>query len=492
MLFNKRNEQMQLPQAVKEVLQKPQDERTWGNLERLRHAVLATVEGARDVHLCESTVVGQVERSIVDNVVGGHAGIIGADVRDPHNPDVVLVPAGARVATKLPGVSSLSRARRRHAYAKWVRDAAGEAASTPVRLFMYPAGTELAMPLSDEGKALSTDQPLQALARQWKPRLEEEDELMREALNTLMLVLHDALMFSMSARWTSLGVANLQHERTFLMAQCFMRGQAVGRRSLHDGMCARCGALLHGDLGQSSALSNKHLGPPMDAAGASLLHADGAVDTAAQPPFLLMYSPSLFAREIPAAFEHDADTNKLRLRDGVHEPWVRPSHGRFKGKRNTWLYCSECHERYCKGRGSKSRRHLPHRDKASQAQLKPEEGSGVLPGRVQPWEDVTEAGSSCCVQGGLPVGQEAGRLHEIADCDFEADVEDDEPLAADEPEEPQSIPLQSLPSIEEYRAKWAAEQGKHIKPVPGDFSRENLVSEPDAQLMRDVPWVPFP
>ena len=86
------------------------------------------------------------------------------------------------------------------------------------------------------------------------------------------------------------------------------------------------------------------------------------------------------------------------------------------------------------------------------------------------------------MQGGLPVGHDARRLHEIADCDFEADVEDAEPLAADEPEEPQSIPLQSLPSIEEHRAKWAAEQGKHIKPVPGDFSRENLVSEPDARV----------
>ena len=160
----------------------------------------------------------------------------------------------------------------------------------------------------------------------------------------------------MSALWTALGVANLPHERTFLMAQCFLRGQAVGKRSLHDGMCARCGALLHGDLGQSSALSNKHLGPPMDATGAHLLKTSGAVDTAAQPPFLMMYSPGLFAREIPAAFEHDADTNTLRLRDGVHEPWVRPSHRRFKGKRKTWLYCTECHERYCKGGSSKTDR----------------------------------------------------------------------------------------------------------------------------------------
>jgi len=93
---------------------------------------------------------------------------------------------------------------------------------------MYPLGTESAMPLSKEGVALTKGRPLQALARQWYPSLAEEDELLRGALNTLLLVLHDALMFSMSARWTAMGVANLPHERTYLMAQCFLRGQAVG------------------------------------------------------------------------------------------------------------------------------------------------------------------------------------------------------------------------------------------------------------------------
>ena len=43
-------------------------------------------------------------------------------------------------------------------------------------------------------------------------------------------------------------------------------------------------------------------------------------------------------------------------------------------------------------------------------------------------------------------------------------------------------------SPEEYRAKWAAERNKHTRPVPGDFSRDNLVPRPDASLMQDVPW----
>jgi len=184
-----------------------------------------------------------------------------------------------------------------------------------------------------------------------------------------------------------------------------------------------------------------------------------------------MYSPSLFAREIPAVFEHDTDTNKLRLHDGVHEPWVRPSHGRFKNKRNTWLYCSECHERYCKGQGSKSRRHLPYRDRASQAHLKPdtieEELSRLHQADEAPADDRHISRGRGCL--------------EHAEGDFEADVEEVEPQTVDEAEEPQSFPQQMFPTIEEYRARWAVKQGHHTKPVPGDFSRDNLVPRPDAE-----------
>ena len=101
-----RHEQMQLPQAIKDVLQKPQDEHNWDHLERVRSAVIASVEGACDVHLRESAVVQEVASSIVNNHQDGHTGVVGTDVRDPYNRDVVLVPAGARVAARLPASSS--------------------------------------------------------------------------------------------------------------------------------------------------------------------------------------------------------------------------------------------------------------------------------------------------------------------------------------------------------------------------------------------------
>ena len=98
-----------------------------------------------------------------------------------------------------------------------------------------------------------------------------------------------------------------------------MRGQTLGRRPLFDGMCARCSALLHGNLYQTSALSNKRMGPPIDKDDRILVDDDGVPDTFAQPPCLLRYSPQLFANEIPEMFAHDEKTNCLSLKPGKAE-----------------------------------------------------------------------------------------------------------------------------------------------------------------------------
>jgi hypothetical protein len=65
-------------------------------------------------------------------------------------------------------------------------------------------------------------------------------------------------------------------------------------------MCAYCGALLYGQQNKNHSLSNKTSGMPVDKDGAPLLSNTGEPLTDAQPPFLLRYSPSLFAREAPA------------------------------------------------------------------------------------------------------------------------------------------------------------------------------------------------
>ena len=106
-----------------------------------------------------------------------------------------------------------------------------------------------------------------------------------------------------------------------------------------------CGSLLYGER-DSVAFSTKRTGPPMNRDGEEVLDDDGSVNTDAQPPFLLRFSPALFAREIPAVFRHDPDTNCLSLKEGVTAPWLRGPCRKDNG--HTWLYCDNCYDRYCK------------------------------------------------------------------------------------------------------------------------------------------------
>eukprot|EP00973_Karenia_brevis_P024650 3400481-Karenia_brevis.AAC.1 len=109
----------------------------------------------------------------------------------------------------------------------------------------------------------------------------------QDMLDAMLLVLWDAIMLTASERWTKRGVANLNHERTHLLAHCFLRGQAVGKHPIHDGICAFCGALLYGQQNERSALSNKTNGPPINARGEKVVTDVGGEQTQAQPPFLL-------------------------------------------------------------------------------------------------------------------------------------------------------------------------------------------------------------
>jgi len=154
-----------------------------------------------------------------------------------------------------------------------------------------------------------------------------------------LLVLHDALLQTQAERWTTEGVANLEHDDTYVLARWFLRGQDVGRKPIFQGMCAYCGAWLHGDQNQNSALSNKTTGPPVGREGQKRFTPEGEPDTHSQPPCLLRYSPSFFAEEAPELFAHDADTNRLVLKPAFDStgaeiekqpPWIRPPHSGSK------------------------------------------------------------------------------------------------------------------------------------------------------------------
>ena len=51
--------------------------------------------------------------------------------------------------------------------------------------------------------------------------------------------------------------------------------------------------------------------------------------------------------------------------------------------------------------------------------------------------------------------------------------------------------VREYPSLDEYKARWDRLKEYHVRPVPGEFSHNNLVPQPNTQLFQDCPWVPF-
>lgn len=121
-----------------------------------------------------------------------------------------------------------------------------------------------------------------------------------------------AWFFSRSIYWSSVGVCNVTANRTLGLGRSFAIGHKLGRKPLHDGICALCGELLWGHVNHLSD-GNKMQGPPVDIHGKKLVGAKTKRACDQQPPFLLRFSPELLAYEVPAVFEHDPDSNRLAI-----------------------------------------------------------------------------------------------------------------------------------------------------------------------------------
>jgi len=214
-----------------------------------------------------------------------------------------------------------------------------------------------------------------------------------------------------------------------------------------------------------NALTNVHFGPPINRDGATLIR-DGIPETKAQPPFLLRFSPQMFAKEAPDIFEHDPETNRLRLKEGKNEPWIKPESNRSKDTTNTWLYCYDCKSRYCPDSRSVPKTHLTYRDRASQLNLRPVTRNIKSETQSQP------------------------------ESQPEPEPTIDEPVLPEEevnlPEELIPEPITTLyPTLDEYERKWTDELAKHTKENTGELERDNLVPKPIANLFQDCPNVAF-
>ena len=296
-------------------------------------------------------------------------------------------------------------------------------------------------------------------------------------MDRLLLSLWDALFLNQAQKWTNAGDDNLTADEALELGRWFLRGQTVGIKPIFEGICAMCGALLHGTVGQNSALSNRRVGAPIDRDGALVVDGHGQPDVEAQPPFLYRFSPSVFADEAPEVFQYDPETNALSLRDGVPEPWIHVSRA---GKQ--WQYCNDCETCWLSTTRNRTRKHIPFRDKASQHWMRPvarNERTGAEPAT------------------GLASSSSRASL---AEPEAEDDLEEpqlrleDEPVDENIDEVPVDIPElteRRRPTLEEYAAKWDALKEFYSRPVPGSFSRNNLVPRPNPQLWQDCPYVPF-
>ena len=320
----------------------------WEKLEKLKSCIIDLVEGKSNVHLCTEELAHAIAGSIRSNDDEGDKAIVGNDITDPFNAGVVLVPKGAQIVLSPPGRHVKDNQAMRNYFADAAEAAIESQNVSCIRT--RPLCTRLSPPFAMP-KSMLRAKSLERYAR---------GSSAAKVFNELSLFLWDAMFFARAVRWTTLGVQNLPAARTLLLGKCFMKGQNIGAQPLHDGICACCGELLHGVPGHG-AMSNKAAGPPTDVDGEVLHDAPGALATDMQPPFLLRFSSSLLAREVPAVFVRDASTNRLSLRDGVGTPWLR--FGRPTKSNEVWLYCKVCRATRV---GSRKGQHIPFRDQNSQ------------------------------------------------------------------------------------------------------------------------------
>ena len=259
----------------------------------------------------------------------------------------------------------------------------------------------------------------------------------------------------------------------------------ISKRSLFDGLCSMCGVLLYSTLGHNCT-ANYHYGPPISRDGRILINKSGEPDTKAQPPFLLRFSPQMFANECPEMFVHDPVTNNLSLRPDAFPPWIRKVAGHgfsgVKDRAKTWLYCLDCKNRWCPDTSQRPKAHIPFRDRASQLNMRPHKRAPV--GSVetvvspeqntQPEPEPEEAVLDEC--GGGDVAPPMDDDAEDSDGDVVLPTEETVP----------EVPKVEYPTIEEYKARWAEKLAAHSKvQFTKGFRLETLVPKPLPALWQD-------
>ena len=497
-------QRISLPDSVKQIFRCPAHEDKWEKLEEARLVIARCILGERDVDVeCEADadeIIAALQRSssVYPDALCGHE----------------RFPDGSRVLVEQPP-GNLTVAEQRAMICTAILQSVGRTVTVRTRpLTSNP-------PIDSFAKAVvDPAMNVKVMSASWRIDASTPEAI----LDRLLLVLFDALFLDSCLTWTARNVSNCHCSETLPLAKYFIQGLCVGDAPLFRGMCAFCARLL---TGPAENIVGSKAGPPINRSGQRVLDQSGAPDLRAQPPCLLRYSPSLFAKEAPAAFEHDPATNCLTLKPGQAPPWLRQSEKAPPGDPNIWLYCEDCYTQFIgPADRRKSARGVPFRDKASQCVMKPtwrsqqrREQAGVeAPAGVAAAELDFECGRE----------EEQEERSDVADGDL-GNVGADDAGAIGEPEsEPEAeppdakakpgvgaednaseagsaddgagpaeaalpvlLPQEVRPSLEQYRDKWARLLAQHSKRVEGEFSVWNLVPTPIYELWQDCPHVPF-
>ena len=173
-----------------------------------------------------------------------------------------LIPPGSKIKIPAMKIGSKANAAGQRSIAAKIRELSTHTEAQNIKVERMPlaqrssdsaSASMLLQEKFNEAILLRPDESIATIAASWPGgALSLED-----VLDKLLLTLHDALFLQQATAWTRQGVANLAADDTLNLAHWFLKGQAVGNRPIFDGICAFCGALLHGDQNQNTALSNK-------------------------------------------------------------------------------------------------------------------------------------------------------------------------------------------------------------------------------------------
>ena len=236
MHHNRRTERVELPMKVKEIFREPKDETDWKKLEIFRRTLLRIVQGERTVELPDAATA-----QILSDVLREDADATGVVLRDvvcAQDPERVVIPKGAQVDLEFLEKSTRVKKARKNSFITFIENLNRPESNRRVQVLMWPLGSDVAPPILDNlGFTLAGEQSLKSIAQNWLPTPLD----MKDLLDHMLLILWRALFRAKSEEWTHRGVANLGPRRTMELGRWWLKGQAVAKKPLFDGMCAFCG-----------------------------------------------------------------------------------------------------------------------------------------------------------------------------------------------------------------------------------------------------------